>query len=96
MFKAAVKIRLSKVFDVVQTKWQDRFKAPLTNDNIQARSRAMILWGISNEFPNTMPVATSDKSELYMGYATINGDMSGGFAPIADITKTKLLRLHVG
>ncbi len=53
----------------------------------------MILWGISNEFPSTMPIATSDKSELYMGYATINGDMSGGFAPIADITKTKLFAL---
>ncbi len=92
MFKAASDT-FNQVFDVVQTKWQDRFKAPLTNDNIQARSRAMILWGISNEFPNTMPVATSDKSELYMGYATINGDMSGGFAPIADITKTKLFAL---
>ncbi len=92
MFKASENT-FSKVFDVVQTKWQDRFKTPLTNDNIQARSRAMILWGISNEFPSTMPIATSDKSELYMGYATINGDMSGGFAPIADITKTKLFAL---
>lgn len=92
MFKAASDT-FNQVFDTVQTKWQDRYKAPLTNDNIQARSRAMILWGISNEFPNAMPVATSDKSELYMGYATINGDMSGGFAPIADITKTKLFAL---
>ena len=40
-----------------------------------------------------LPIATSDKSELYIGYATINGDMSGGFAPIADITKTKLFAL---
>ena len=40
-----------------------------------------------------MPIATSDKSELYMGYATINGDMSGGFAPIADVPKTKLFAL---
>lgn len=92
MFKTASDT-FNQVFDVVQTKWQDRYKAPLTNDNIQARSRAMILWGISNEFPSTMPIATSDKSELYMGYATINGDMSGGFAPIADITKTKLFAL---
>ena len=50
----------------------------------------MFLWGISNEFPACIPIATSDKSELYMGYATINGDMSGGFAPIADVPKTKL------
>ena len=62
-------------------------------DNIQARSRAVFLWGISNEFGKCLPIATSDKSELYMGYATINGDMSGGFAPIADVPKTKLFAL---
>ena len=49
--------------------------------------------GISNKFSHTIPIATSDKSELYMGYATINGDMSGGFAPIADVPKTKLFAL---
>ena len=92
MFKTN-KEALDKVFSEVETKWQDRFQASLTQDNIQARSRAMILWGISNEFPKTLPIATSDKSELYMGYATINGDMSGGFAPIADVTKTKLFAL---
>ena len=53
----------------------------------------MILWGIANEFGATLPIATSDKSETYMGYATINGDMSGGFAPILDVTKTKLFAL---
>lgn len=62
-------------------------------DNIQARARAVILFGISNEFESCIPIATSDKSESYMGYSTINGDMSGGFAPIADITKTKLFAL---
>jgi NAD+ synthetase len=40
-----------------------------------------------------LPIATSDKSEAYIGYATTNGDMSGGFAPIADVTKTKLFAL---
>ena len=84
----------SRVFDEIQSVWGEfRYKAPLTFDNIQARSRAMILWGISNEFSSTLPIATSDKSELYMGYATINGDMSGGFAPICDVTKTKLFAL---
>ena len=72
---------------------QKRVQGSLTFDNIQARSRAMILWGISNEFSSALPIATSDKSELYMGYATINGDMSGSFAPICDITKTKLFAL---
>lgn len=71
----------------------DRYQNSFTQDNIQARSRAMILWGIANEYPSTLPIATSDKSELYMGYATINGDMSGGYAPICDVVKTKLFAL---
>lgn len=81
------------LFSQVEKNWQFRYKKSFTDDNIQARSRATILWGIANEFEACLPIATSDKSELYMGYATINGDMSGGFAPIADITKTKLFAL---
>lgn len=81
---------LNDLFKDVESKWNDRYKQSFTPDNIQARSRAMYLWGISNEFPSCIPIATSDKSELYMGYATVNGDMSGGFAPIADVPKTKL------
>lgn len=81
---------LNNLFNTVETKWDGRYKNSFTPDNIQARSRAMFLWGISNEFSSCIPIATSDKSELYMGYATINGDMSGGFAPIADVPKTKL------
>ena len=82
-----------KLFDKVQESWDCRYTQSFTPDNIQARSRAMYLFGIANEFASCIPIATSDKSELYMGYATINGDMSGGFAPIADITKTKLFAL---
>lgn len=81
---------LNELFKTVENKWDGRYKTSFTPDNIQARSRAMFLWGISNEFASCIPIATSDKSELYMGYATINGDMSGGFAPIADVPKTKL------
>lgn len=94
---------LDNLFEAVETKWKKYWDSrsgkftdrpdniyPFTQDNIQARSRAMFLWGISNEFASCIPIATSDKSELYMGYATINGDMSGGFAPIADVPKTKL------
>lgn len=84
---------LQKLFKTVETKWDCRYKQSFTMDNIQARSRAVLLWGISNEFDRCLPIATSDKSELYMGYATINGDMSGGFAPIADVPKTKLFAL---
>ena len=64
-----------------------------TIENLQARTRATILWSIANEHKQMLPIATSDKSEAYIGYATVNGDMSGGFAPLTDITKTKLFAL---
>ena len=84
---------LEPLFSEISQSWKDRYKKSYTPDNIQARARATYLWCISNEFPSCIPIATSDKSESYMGYATINGDMSGGFAPIADVTKTKLFAL---
>lgn len=89
----STKETLDSAFFTVEKFWNGRFKQPLTFDNIQARARATILWGISNEFKDILPIATSDKSELYMGYATINGDMSGGYAPICDVVKTKLFAL---
>ena len=82
-----------ELFRIVEKQWDYRYKESFTQDNIQARARAMYLFGISNEFSSCIPIATSDKSEAYMGYATINGDMSGGYAPIVDITKTKLFAL---
>ena len=85
--------KFDEVFSKIEQKWDCRYKESFTNDNIQARSRALILWGVANEFGSCLPIATSDKSELYMGYATINGDMSGGFAPLADVSKTKLFAL---
>ncbi|MBR3604622.1 MAG: NAD(+) synthase [Candidatus Gastranaerophilales bacterium] len=84
---------LEGIFKEASANWCNRYTSSFTQDNIQARSRAMILWAIANEFGATLPVATSDKSETYMGYATINGDMSGGYAPILDVTKTKLFAL---
>ena len=84
---------LQELFTNVEKTWDCRYNQSFTPDNIQARSRAIYLFGIANEFASCIPIATSDKSELYMGYATINGDMSGGFAPIADVTKTKLFAL---
>ena len=86
--------QINPLFDKVFENWGDcRYDQSYVQDNLQARSRATLLWGIANEFCATIPIATSDKSELYMGYATINGDMSGGFAPIADVPKTKLFAL---
>lgn len=86
--------QLEPLFHKVEKDWNgNRFEQSFVQDNVQARSRATLLWGVANEFGATIPIATSDKSELYMGYATINGDMSGGFAPIADVPKTKLFAL---
>lgn len=86
--------QLNPLFEKVEKDWGEcRYSESYVQDNVQARSRATLLWGIANEFCATIPIATSDKSELYMGYATINGDMSGGFAPIADVPKTKLFAL---
>ena len=87
------KKELSPMFETFEAKGLEHFSVPYTMDNIQARIRANLIWAVSNEFKNTIPIATSDKSEAYMGYATINGDMSGGFAPILDVTKTKLFAL---
>jgi len=64
-----------------------------TQDNLQARTRATVLYAVSNEFSSVLPVSTSDKSEIYMGYGTLNGDLSGAIAPLADITKTELFAL---
>lgn len=83
---------LTTAFNTISKKWE-RSSDSTYFQNLQARTRALILWSISNEFKDVMPIATSDKSEIYLGYATINGDMSGGFAPIADVTKTKLFQL---
>ncbi len=86
--------QLTPLFEQVEKDWGEcKYSQSFVQDNVQARSRATLLWGIANEFCATIPIATSDKSELYMGYATINGDMSGGFAPIADVPKTKLFAL---
>lgn len=88
-----IREKFNNLFSQMEKNWNFRYKQSYTNDNIQARTRATILWGIANEFEKCLPIATSDKSEAYMGYATINGDMSGGYAPIADVTKTKLFAL---
>ena len=85
--------KFDDLFSKMESRWNCRYENSFTNDNIQARARATILWGVANEFEKCLTIATSDKSEAYMGYATINGDMSGGFAPIADVTKTKLFAL---
>ncbi len=64
----------------------------VTEENLQARVRGVILMAISNKF-GPMVVATANKSEMAVGYATIYGDMVGGFAAIKDVYKTDVYRL---
>jgi NAD+ synthase len=61
-------------------------------ENLQARARGTILMAISNKF-GWMVVTTGNKSELSTGYATLYGDMNGGFNPIKDLYKTEVYRL---
>ncbi len=64
----------------------------VTNENIQSRTRGLILMAISNKF-GKMVVTTGNKSEVSVGYATLYGDMNGGYNPIKDIYKTEVYAL---
>ena len=61
--------------------------ADTTEENLQSRARGTLLMGISNKF-GPMVVTTGNKSEVSVGYATLYGDMNGGFNPIKDLYKT--------
>jgi NAD+ synthase len=61
-------------------------------ENIQSRARGLILMSVSNKF-GSMVVTTGNKSEMSVGYATLYGDMNGGFNPIKDLYKTEVFRL---
>ncbi len=64
----------------------------VTEENLQARARGTVLMAISNKF-GLMVVTTGNKSEMSVGYATLYGDMNGGFNPIKDLYKTEVYRL---
>ena len=64
----------------------------LTEENLQARARGVMLMALSNKF-GWLVVATGNKSELSVGYATLYGDMAGGFALLKDVYKTDVFRL---
>jgi NAD+ synthase (glutamine-hydrolysing) len=63
-----------------------------TEENLQARARGVVLMGLSNKF-GWLVIATGNKSELSVGYATLYGDMAGGFALLKDVFKTDVFRL---
>jgi NAD+ synthase (glutamine-hydrolysing) len=74
---------------------QDEFSGlgkDVTEENLQARSRGVILMAISNK-KGAMLLTTGNKSEMSVGYATLYGDMAGGFAPLKDVSKLNVYAL---
>ena len=64
----------------------------VTEENLQSRTRGTILMALSNKF-GSMVLTTGNKSEMSVGYATLYGDMNGGFNPIKDVYKTQVYAL---
>ncbi len=68
------------------------YPADTTEENIQARCRGLMLMAISNK-KRRLVLATGNKSEMAVGYATLYGDMAGGYAPLKDVDKTLVYAL---
>ena len=88
-------IPIASIVDGFEAALAETFKGTerdLTEENIQARARGVLLMALSNKF-GWMLVATGNKSELSVGYATLYGDMAGGFALLKDVYKTDVFRL---
>ena len=81
-----------EAFDVALAPHFDEREPDLTEENLQARIRAVLLMALSNKF-GWIVVTTGNKSELSVGYATLYGDMAGGFALLKDVYKTDVFRL---
>lgn len=79
--RAAITSTLATLFD--------GFEAGLAEENIQSRLRGLLLMAMSNKF-GEMLLTTGNKSEVAVGYATIYGDMAGGYNPIKDMYKTRV------
>jgi NAD+ synthase (glutamine-hydrolysing) len=88
-------ISIEGMFEATLRALKDEFagRAPDTaEENIQSRCRGVLLMGISNK-TGRMLLTTGNKSEMAVGYATLYGDMAGGFAPIKDCSKLLVYRL---
>jgi len=79
-------------FEEILAKPFEGLQRDITEENLQARTRGTLLMAISNK-TGAMVVTTGNKSEMSVGYATLYGDMNGGFNPIKDIYKTEVFRL---
>jgi len=84
---AAVEVTLADTF----ARW-DKSEPDITEENIQARMRGLLLMAISNK-TGRMVLTTGNKSEMAVGYATLYGDMAGGFAMLKDVYKTEVFAL---
>lgn len=85
-------VPIEQPFDAIRETLSPLFagRAPdITEENLQARIRGMILMALSNKFGG-MVLTTGNKSEMACGYATLYGDMCGGFAPLKDVYKTEV------
>jgi NAD+ synthase (glutamine-hydrolysing) len=90
-----LELPIDPVFDGFSKTLADVFEgrdADITEENLQARIRGVLLMALSNKF-GWLVVATGNKSELSVGYATLYGDMAGGFALLKDVFKTDVFRL---
>ncbi len=88
-------ISIEGMFEATLGALQEQFagrKPDTTEENIQARCRGLLLMAISNK-TGRMLLTTGNKSEMAVGYATLYGDMNGGFAPIKDCSKMLVYRL---
>jgi len=88
-------ISIESAFETLCTALAPAFvdsKPDVTEENLQARIRGMILMALSNKF-GAMVLSTGNKSEMACGYATLYGDMCGGFAPLKDVYKTEVWAL---
>jgi NAD+ synthase (glutamine-hydrolysing) len=86
---------IDRVVEAVEAALADSFagrERDLAEENLQARIRGVLLMALSNKF-GWIVVATGNKSELSVGYATLYGDMAGGFALLKDVFKTDVFRL---
>ena len=85
-------VRIDGARDAVADALADLMKGTepdITEENIQSRLRGLMLMALSNKF-NEMLLTTGNKSEVGVGYATIYGDMAGGYNPIKDLYKTRV------
>jgi NAD+ synthase (glutamine-hydrolysing) len=88
-------LSITKVFKVFLRLLREPFQgyqADTTEENLQARIRGTLLMALSNKF-GYLVLTTGNKSEMSVGYATLYGDMAGGFAVIKDVPKTKVYQL---